>query len=170
MKLSDITLRLARPADASALAAMSRDLIETGLGWHYRTEQVTKLVHDSETVTLVAGNGERTVGFAIMGLGDERAHLVLLAVRPSHQRRGIGRRMTRWLVETAATAGAASVHVELRAGNKAAYAFYRALEFAETLRLHGYYGGRETAIRMMRLLRPPGLAPQTWRPPPSDKR
>ena len=169
MKLSDITLRLARAADAATLAAMSRDLIETGLGWHYRTERVTTLLHDQETVTVVADDGLRTVGFAIMAVGDARAHLVLLAVRPSHQRRGVGARMTQWLVETAATAGMTSVHVELRAGNKAAYALYRVLEFAETERVDGYYRGRETAIRMMRLLRPAGLAPQTWSPPPSEK-
>ena len=69
-----------------------------------------------------------------MTLGEERAHLVLLAVRADHHRRGIGRRMTQWLVETAMTAGIATLHVELRAQNKAAYAFYRALGFEQTLK------------------------------------
>ena len=170
MKLSDITLRLARGDDAPTLAAMSRDLIEVGLGWHYRAERVTTLLHDLETVTVVANDGPRTVGFAIMTIGDERAHLVLLAVCQSHQRRGIGARMTQWLVETAATAGVASVHVELRAGNQAAYALYGVLEFAETQRVDGYYRGRETAIRMMRLLRFAGFTPQIWSPPPLTKR
>ena len=92
MKLADITLRLARRPDVPTLAAMSRDLIETGLGWHYRPERVAKFLDDPETATVVACDRERTVGFAIMQLFDERAHLVLLAVRPSHQQRGIGRR------------------------------------------------------------------------------
>ena len=47
--------------------------------------------------------------------------------------------------------------------------FYRALGFEQTLRIAGYYRGRETAIRMMRLLRTPGLAPLAWRPPTLDK-
>ena len=149
---------------------MSRDLIECGLGWHYRTERVTALLNDPETVTVVADDGSRTVGFAIMAVGDARAHLVLLAVRQSYQRRGIGARMTHWLVETAATAGMASVDVELRAGNKAAYALYRVLEFAEAQRVDGYYRGRETAIRMVRLLRFAGFTPQAWSPPPPEKR
>jgi ribosomal-protein-alanine N-acetyltransferase len=165
MKLADIALRLARRADAPTLAAMSRELIETGLGWHYRPERVARLLGDPETVTVVACDRERIVGFAIMRVGDERAHIVLLAVRPSHQQRGIGGRMTEWLVASAGTAGVASVHVELRAGNRAAYALYRAAGFAETLRLQGYYGGRETAIRMMRLLRLPGPLPPVWIPP-----
>jgi len=45
-----------------------------------------------------------------------------------------------------------SVHVELRASNEAALSFYRATGFAETFRVPGYYRGRETAVRMIRLL------------------
>src|SRR5262249_15100314 len=165
-----ITLRLARRSDAPTLAAMSRDLIETGLGWHYRPDRVAQLLADSETVTVVACERERVTGFAIMTLSDERAHIVLLAVARTHQRQGIGRRMTSWLLETAAAAGVMSIHVELRSSNRAAYTLYRKLDFAETLRLERYYRGRETAIRMMRLLRVPGLTAQVWQPPPLRKR
>jgi len=165
MNLADITLRLARRADAPKLAAMSRDLIETGLGWHYRPDRIGRLLADPETVSVVACERSRITGFAIMTLSDERAHIVLLAVAPTHQRRGIGRRMTAWLVETALTAGIMSLHVELRAGNRTAYALYRRMEFVETLRLERYYRGRETAIRMMRLLRSPTMSAQPWRPP-----
>lgn len=170
MNSADIVLRLARRSDAPTLAGMSRDLIEAGLGWQYRTGRVTELLRDPETVSVVACDRGRTVGFAIMRLGDERAHVVLLAVRPSHQRRRIGTRLAEWLIATAATAGMASVHVELRAGNRPAYRLYRATGFSETLRLEGYYRGRETAIRMLRLLRQPGIAPQTWSPPTIDER
>lgn len=169
MKLADIALRLARRSDAPTLSAMSRDLIETGLGWHYRPERVMRLIGEPETVTVVACDRGHTIGFAIMRVDDERAHIVLLAVRASHQRRGIGRRLTDWLVATAATAGVASVHVEFRAGNAAACALYRATGFGETLRVHGYYGGRETAIRMMRLLRTPGAPVPAWSPPAAGK-
>ena len=156
MSTQDITLQLADRADAAILAAMSRDLIEAGLGWRYRAQSVRHLIGDEETVTLVARNTETVAGFGIMTFGDERAHLVLLAVRADFRRRGIARRLVEWLVSSAATAGVASIHVELRAGNAGAYALYRALGFAETLRVPGYYSGRETAIRMLRLLRAPG--------------
>ena len=157
MNLADVALRLARHADAPTLAAMSRDLIETGLGWNYTPERVARLLGDPETVTLVASATEQPAGFAIMTLGDERAHLVLLAVHAQHQRRGIGRRMTEWLVRTAATAGMAAIDLELRASNAAAHALYRATGFVETRRLPGYYRARETAIRMTRTLRGPEL-------------
>jgi ribosomal-protein-alanine N-acetyltransferase len=165
----DITLQLASRSDAQAIAAMSRDLIECGLGWEYRPERIQALIADCNAVTLVARDGERIVGFAIMSFSAEHAHLVLMAVRPAGQRQGIARRMTQWLIESAVVAGVASIHLELREQNEDALAFYRALGFSETLRLPGYYRGRETAVRMIRVLRPPKLVAQTWRPPPRAK-
>src|SRR5205814_582222 len=99
------------------------------------------------------GRGTLT-GFAIMEFGDERAHLVLLAVRPSHRRLGIGKRMLEWLLESARVAGMASIHLELRAANDAARGYYR-----------GGEGRKEGALRMLRVLRVPGQTAYTWRPP-----
>ena len=155
MATQDISMQFAQSSDATVLASLSRDLIEEGLGWRYRAQSVRQLIADQETVALVARAGEAAAGFAIMKFGEERAHLVLLAVLPVFQRRGIARRMILWLVESAATAGVATIHVELRARNAGAYALYRATGFAETLRVPGYYSGRETAIRMLRMLRAP---------------
>lgn len=170
MNARAITLRFAKPSEASALALMSRDLVEAGLGWHYRTDRIRQLIDAADNIAIAACDGERLAGFAIMSFGDEHAHLVLLAVRATHQRRGIARRMTEWLLESAVTAGIASIKVELRADNAAAYALYRALGFAEMLRAPGYYRGREAAIFMMRMLRPSGLMPHAWQPPTLDRR
>ena len=155
MAAVDIELALAQPDDASELARLSRDLVEIGLDWTYRPDRIRALIRNADIVTLIARDGHQVAGFAIMEFGVERAHLVLLAVRPSHQRDGIARRLIVWLVESAAVAGMASIHVELRTSNTAAFAFYRAMGFAPTLRLEGYYQRRESAVRMLRLLRSP---------------
>src|SRR5688500_19866008 len=92
-----ITVRLAEPRDAQAIAMMSRDFIEAGLGWKYDAARVLRAIRDRDTLAVVACEGGKSgasasgargalAGFAIMELGDERAHLVLLAVRPSHRR------------------------------------------------------------------------------------
>lgn len=154
-----ITLRLAVRADAIALAEMSRDWIETGLGWTYRPERVRRLITHRETQTLVARNGSGIVGFAVMQFGEERAHLVLMAVAPTARRQGIGQVLLQWLLESAVAAGMASLHLELRAGNTDAMAFYNQQGFAQTLMLSGYYQGREHAVRMVRVLRPPQPQP-----------
>jgi ribosomal-protein-alanine N-acetyltransferase len=170
-----ITIRLAEPRDAQAIALMSRDFIETGLGWKYDAARVMRAIRDRETLAAVACENAKSgargaiIGFAIMELGDERAHLVLLAVRPSQRRQGIGQRMLEWLLQSARTAGMASIHLELRSGNDVARRFYRAMGFYETVLVPGYYRGgegrKEGALRMLRVLRTPGPVPYTWRPP-----
>jgi len=159
-----ITVRLAGPRDAQAIALMSRDLVESGLGWKYDAPRVLKAIRDPDTLAPVACDRGRIAGFGVMEFGDERAHLVLLAVRPAQRRMGIGRRLVEWLVESARTAGIASLHLELRAGNEAARGFYRAMGFDETIVVPGYYRGRESALRMIRVLRAIGPVPYTWRP------
>ena len=176
-----ITVRLAEPRDAQAIALMSRDFIEAGLGWKYDAARVLRAIRDRDTLAVVACEGGKgapgasrgaITGFAIMELGDERAHLVLLAVRPSHRRLGIGQRLLDWLLESARVAGMASIHLELRSVNEAARRFYRAMGFYETVLVPGYYrsgeGRKEGALRMLRVLRAPGPVPYTWRPPRTE--
>ncbi len=165
MTANSVTLRLAEARDAQAIALMSRDLVEAGLGWKYDAARVQRAIRERDTVTLVACAADAVIGFVIMEFGDERAHLVLLAVHPSQRRRGIGRRLLQWLLESAQTAGIGSVHLELRERNEAARAFYRAMEFSESVRVPGYYRGREAALRMLRVLRVPGPPPYLWQPP-----
>lgn len=150
-----ITFELAAEADALGIARMSRDLIETGLGWSWTAARVQRSIRDPETLVLVAREGRRIIGFAIMDFGEEAAHLALLAVDPSHRRRGIGRHLFDWLKESALTAGIAVVKLELRAGNVEAQHFYRCLGFEETGWTVGYYRRRETAMRMALRLRGP---------------
>jgi [ribosomal protein S18]-alanine N-acetyltransferase len=155
-----VTLRLADVGDAETIAQMSRDLIESGLGWRYRTDRVRRMITRRDTSAVVACDRHGTVGFAVMQFDDDHAHLMLLAVRPSHQRQGVARQLMQWQLHSARVAGMVSVHLELRASNRAALHFYRTFGFAQTLVLAGYYEQRESAIRMMCLLRAPdGQAP-----------
>jgi [ribosomal protein S18]-alanine N-acetyltransferase len=149
-----VTLRLADAQDAPTMAALSRDLIEAGLAWRYSPQRIAALVAEPEASVLVACDGARLLGFAVMQFGDERAHLSLLCVRLEQQRRGIGQRLMAWLLESACVAGMASVHLELRADNEPARMFYRAQGFSETILVPGYYEGRFAARRMVRWLRP----------------
>jgi [ribosomal protein S18]-alanine N-acetyltransferase len=152
-----VTVRLADASDAQTIAQLSRDLIEAGLGWRYRPDRVRRLIMRRDTSAVVACERRGIVGFAVMQFDDEHAHLSLLAVVPTHQRQGVARQMMQWLLESARVAGLVSVHLEVRASNRAALHFYRSLGFVQTLVLAGYYEQREAAIRMMRLLRGPDV-------------
>ena len=162
MAVPDTALGFADGDDAQHLAALARDLIETGPGWEARAPRIAALIGDADVLALVSRAGATRAGFALMRVGDERAHLVLLAVQPAHQRRGIARGMIDWLLESARVAGISSIHVELRASNAPAYALYRSMGFCETFRVPGYYRGRETAVRMLRMVRVPSSDRYQW--------
>lgn len=174
MPAYDITIRLAREDDADTIARMSRDLIETGLGWSWTSVRVRKAIAHRDTLSLVANresNGGRSheasmLAFAIAYFGDEQAHLNLLAVLPEHQRKGIGKRLVTWVTESALVAGIRTVNLELRLRNAAGRNFYRALGFKDTALVPNYYRGVETAVRMSRdiTLRSPSSPRGIWRP------
>ena len=148
-----LVLRPARLQDARAMAHMSRDLIEAGLGWRYTQARMTAMIRDAETMALVACDGELLAGFAVMQFFDEHTHLNLLCVQPSRRRRGIGRQMMAWLEASARVAGVASIALEVRADNLVAFEFYRRLGFAPGVLVPAYYEDRVAARRMQRLLR-----------------
>lgn len=148
------TLALARPLDAVPIALMSRRLVEAGLpSWSWTARRVARHIHDPESVVLAARRGDELMGFAMMGFGEEAVHLNLLAVEPRFRRGGLGRRMVRWLEESALVAGTFEVSLEVRAGNAIARQFYRALGYSEADLLPGYYDRVEDAVRMTRDLR-----------------
>jgi ribosomal-protein-alanine N-acetyltransferase len=148
------TLAPARPADAVPIALMSRRLVEAGLpSWSWTARRVMRHIQDAESVVLAARRGDELTGFAIMGFGEEAAHLNLLAVERSSRRRGLGRRMVRWLEESAMVAGTFEVSLEVRATNLAARQFYRTLGYCEADVLPCYYDRIEDAVRMTRDLR-----------------
>jgi ribosomal-protein-alanine N-acetyltransferase len=151
MHATPYRLRLADGGDIQEIAVMSRCLIEVGLrGWTWHPTRVARALRARETCVLVADIRGRAAGFAITEFGDTRAHLSLFAVKPAHQRRGIGVAMIEWLVESALTAGIDHFTVEMRANNFAARSFYEALGFRQQQYIAGYYQNIEPAIRMRR--------------------
>ena len=147
---SELSLRLARPADAGTIAKLSRDLIEYGLRWRWTPMRVAASIRAADVNVLVACIDEAIAGFAIMRYGGDDAHLDLLAVAPPYRREGVGRRLLEWLEKCAITAGIFSVALEVRAGNEGAQLFYRQMGYRTLINLPGYYQGIEAALRMGR--------------------
>ena len=140
-------IRLAVPADAVRIAAMSRDYIEDGLGWGWTPARVARSICDRATNVVIAECGADLAGFGIMKYLDDDAHLLLFAVRPEYRRRGIGSRLLAWLESTATTAGIELIFLEARATNRAARDFYAARGYRELAILPHYYRS-ENAVRI----------------------
>jgi ribosomal-protein-alanine N-acetyltransferase len=150
MTSSEPSLRLARPADAAAIASLSRDLIEYGLRWRWTPMRIAASIRAPNANVLVACIYGKIVGFAIMRYGDDVAHLDLLAVAPPYRRRGVGRQLLAWLEKCAVVAGIFSVALEVRAGNEEAQLFYKRMGYRTLAHLPGYYQDIEAALRMGR--------------------
>ena len=145
-----IRLGLARAAEVPRLAAMARSLVEHGLPHTWDERRLCRCLANRDYVVLIARDGRRIAGFAVMEFLEHRAHLSLMAVDPAYQGHGIGRALLHWLEETARTAGTFLIHLEVRAGNLEARKFYERVGFTEAGRRRHYYAGGEDAVRMAR--------------------
>ena len=153
MKTADVAVRLARTSDAEDIAEMSRDYIEHGLPWTWTAGRVAASIQDPNTNVVVVGDRGAIQAFGIMSYPDDDAHLILFAVRKSHQRRGIGSAVLRWLEEAARTAGAKRIRVECRRDNAAARNFYCEHAYQELSIATRFYRGLKDGIHLVKWLR-----------------
>jgi ribosomal-protein-alanine N-acetyltransferase len=154
--LAHLAIRFATLADASAIAALSRDEIEHGLPWTWREGRVRRAIADPDTNVIVAGAPGEVQGFGLMFHADDDAHLLLFAVRRSRQRQGVGSALLQWLEAAAQAAGAARIRVEARRDNEAARSFYNEHGYHERDVVPGMYSGRLDGVRLDKWLRPAG--------------
>jgi len=145
-----INIVFATRQDAQSIAEMSRDHIETGLGWNWRRERILRAIRNPEAVVIKATLMSKFSGFAIMRFGWQEAHLDLLAVMPHNRRNGVGMALLSWLEESALTAGIPVIRLELRETNRDALKFYERLGYRQVRAVQGYFCGRETAIVLAR--------------------
>jgi ribosomal-protein-alanine N-acetyltransferase len=151
----DPPIVIARPSDASAIARMSRDLIEYGLPWRWRTHRVARAMDDPNTNVAVVRRDEELVGFGIMEYLDDEAYLVLFAVAKSHQRRGVGSALLRWLEAAARAAGSQRIRVDTRCGSVAARCFYNEHGYHERTLESRMYSKAVDGVRLEKWLRAP---------------
>lgn len=142
-----------RADELPRLAALSRDQIERGLTWTYTATALSHARRRGDHELVVARIDTRPVGFGLMHLGPDSAHLVLLVVDLPFRRKGVASALMEWLEVMARTAGVFDIDLEVRASNIEAAAFYRQRGYVAVAQLHGYYGGFEDAIRMRADLR-----------------
>jgi [ribosomal protein S18]-alanine N-acetyltransferase len=132
---------------------MSRQYIESGLGWSWTPARIAAAIADRETNVALIDQPDGVLAFGIMHYADRTAHLALLAVDPAQRRRGIAARLVAWLEKCADTAGIERIRVEARSDNPEALAFYQKLGYVQIDRLARYYRGVLDAVRLEKTLR-----------------
>jgi len=90
-----------------------------------------------------------TIGYALMSMAVDEAHVLNLCIDPSAQRQGLGRMLLLHMIKLARAANATIVLLEVRKSNKAAIALYDSHGFQRLGLRKGYYPaheGREDAL------------------------
>jgi len=97
------------------------------------------------------------VGYGVLQIGADEAHLLNLCIDEPWQRQGLARTLLEHLVEESLRHGAHVLFLEVRPSNTRAVALYQQSGFNEIGLRRNYYdakGGREDALVMARYLSP----------------
>ena len=97
----------------------------------------------------VACHGDQVIGYAVLMIALDEAHLLNIAVASGWQRQGIGRAFLDFMLGVAREAKCQIVYLEVRPSNHAARRMYREAGFQQIAIRPSYYpahGGREDAL------------------------
>lgn len=96
------------------------------------------------------------IGYSLIMMVLDEAHLLNLSIAKTHQKRGLGRILLEHMIKISQNYRAANMFLEVRPSNTSAIALYENIGFSEMAIRRGYYpadpkqfkGGREDAILM----------------------
>src|SRR5581483_8498884 len=89
-----------------------------------------------------SGDGEETIGFSLVRTVAGESELLLIAVLPGRQRKGVGGLLLEDFIERARNDGVDRLHLEVRDGNRA-ISMYHDAGFSIVGRRRNYYHGRD---------------------------
>ena len=96
-------------------------------------------------------DGAKIIGYALMMMVLDEAHLLNLSVAKAYQKKGLGRLLLEHMIAIAKKHAAANMFLEVRPSNISAIALYENIGFNEMAIRRGYYpahNGREDAVLM----------------------
>lgn len=138
--------------DIPEMLAIEKAVYQGKTPWNFETFK-QELSRRKTTLYLVARHEDDLVGFAGIDLkrADGEAHITNIAVSPSHQKRGLGSKLLRMLIECARKQGCQKVILEVKASNDSAQKIYQELGFKMLARKKNYYEDEQEDALTMRL-------------------
>jgi ribosomal-protein-alanine N-acetyltransferase len=139
-----VQLEPGQSTDLAAVMTIMNAAFEPRFGEAWTRSQCAGILPMSGVSLMIArDNGQQEpLGFSLFRTIAGEAELLLLAVAPDHQRRGIGRLLLEQFVNCARAAGARRVHLEVRDGNPA-IEMYRQAGFKPAGKRPNYYRGSD---------------------------
>lgn len=138
-----IDLTAGRLADLDDVLAVSDAAFDPRFGEAWSAAQLRGTLTQPGSWLRLAMSDRVALGFSLCRPLVDEAELLLIAVHPDARGNGVGRALLTSAVNDAGDRGMSSVFLEMRDGNAAAQALYRAVGFAEVGRRRDYYRGAE---------------------------
>jgi ribosomal-protein-alanine N-acetyltransferase len=138
-----IRVRLApgESADLDAVMDVMAAAFDPRFGEGWTRSQCAGILPLSGVVLMLAcGEGSEVQGFSLLRTVPDEAELLLLAVAPDVQRRGVGASLLEHFIDHGRREGIRRLHLEVRDGNPAV-AMYQAFGFKAEGRRPKYYSG-----------------------------
>ncbi|MBV8971580.1 MAG: GNAT family N-acetyltransferase [Sphingomonadaceae bacterium] len=136
-----VRLDPAAAGDIDAVMAVMATAFDPGFGEAWSQAQVLGSLATGTAWARVARDAAIPLGFTLCRDVGGEAELLLIGVAPAARRRGIGAALLTAAVRDAAERGDTALFLEVRDGNAAALALYRAAGFAIVGRRPAYYRG-----------------------------
>jgi len=137
-----ITLKNARSADLDVIMEIMSVAFDPKYGEAWTRSQCAGILPMAGVRLMLAQETSRSCGFSLYRTIAGDSELLLLAVLPDAQGRGIGRRLLTEFIDQSKKCGAERIHLEVRDGNRAVD-LYRSAGFAPAGRRRRYYRGQE---------------------------
>jgi ribosomal-protein-alanine N-acetyltransferase len=136
-------LALGESADLDAVMDVMAAAFDPRFGEGWTRSQCAGILPLSGVVLMLAHDeGGGIHGFSLMRTVADEAELLLLAVAPKAQRRGVGTSLLDHFIGHGRRNGARRLHLEVRDGNPAV-AMYQAFGFKAEGRRRKYYSGQD---------------------------
>jgi ribosomal-protein-alanine N-acetyltransferase len=130
-------------ADLDAVMSVMSSAFDPGFGEAWTRSQCGGILPLSGVLLMLARDDRGAVrGFSLLRTVADEAELLLLAVDPGSQRRGVGASLLDHFIEHGRRSGVRRLHLEVRDGNPAV-AMYQAFGFKAEGRRHKYYSGQD---------------------------
>jgi ribosomal protein S18 acetylase RimI-like enzyme len=147
-----ISLRRARMSDVAEILNLE-SICFTTAEETFNRRQVRYLIMCGRSIVSVAVDAHgKVVGWCVSLVRQHRrwrsGRLYAVAVHPSMQGRGVGRRLVEEALGDLGARGIDRVFLEVRAGNEKAIRLYRRLGFTDQSHLPNYYGRKIHGLRM----------------------
>jgi ribosomal-protein-alanine N-acetyltransferase len=142
--IPQIHYRRMRASDLSEVAALEKALYAYPWSLGNFRDSVNA-GYDCWTVT----HGEAVIGYAVLMVALDEAHLLNVAIASEWQGQGIGRDFLNHMIAVAKSAACQIVYLEVRPSNLAARRLYRRMGFQQIAIRPDYYpaaSGREDAL------------------------